>query len=97
MAMSDLRSFEAAIEDLFLVALSGRPLKENGIRVVNRGISRSGDGPTYRSEICLDLFRGSDLIDVVECFLVEKGAPVASQSEFEAWISGVIADVLSRP
>jgi hypothetical protein len=94
--MSDLRSFEAAVEEIFVGALSAGALAEQGLRAVNRGISRGGEGPTYRSEICFDLFKGEDLVDVVECFLVERGSPVASESEFEAWLADVIADVLRR-
>lgn len=67
-----------------------------GLEPVVGDIKRWGEKERYQSEITIDFFDRGNLVDVIEFFVYEDGAPVASKDQFETWFKEVLQDVLAR-
>jgi hypothetical protein len=94
--MTNIDEIEVAVERLFSEALEGSGLRQQGVRIAFKGLTRGGHSDDYHSEIAVDLFVNDNLVDVIECTVVRDGRPIATLAEFSSWVDKAVADASNR-
>ncbi|MDX6649956.1 MAG: hypothetical protein QOJ97_1907 [Solirubrobacteraceae bacterium] len=95
--MSKRLNLEQEVRAMAVAVLEQRlsALTDSGLRATVKLKQWSSEGRDS-SEIEIVFWRGNNLIDVIENFIVDKGRPVASTDEFRLWLEQSVEAVMQE-
>lgn len=87
---------EQAILARVLEVLAGKDLRSVGLQAVLRDIHRTGSDTEYQSEVAVDFFEDSNLVDIIEFWIYRQGQLDAGEDKLIDWFVRQVDDVIRR-